>query len=1036
MKGFKMKRASLIPLLILTFIMNLLICTDLVLAGMGGGDQFLDGIGETSLIARYLLNGNTQDWSRNNYHATLHGAEASYVEDSQFGSVLSLPGGSNGGYVQIPGQALIGVDTVSITGWIYIRIVKPRQKFFDFGQNSTAYFSCIPTGLYASRGYRVRITTGGRTAEQGPLTRRITTNQWVHLAVVLDATRQTLSSYVDGVRVGHTTGVTLTLEQVLHQENAAANLLYIGKAQYTGPDIDAKIHDFRIYSIALTDKQVATIHNNALSGEDIPTSDAESVGEGESTEPAESIILPYTSEYTSELVSVPDITAETVVGHLPHLPYTIEGLYSDDTKGPMVRVIWPSPEDNRQAMEPGTYTVTGTVPGTEFRPKATVTVKPVSVATDIPQLNLEPFPLGQVVLNRDEKGRDTQFIKNRDKFIRTLAETDPNSFLYNFRDAFGQPQPEGVRPLRGWDSQTTRLRGHASGHYLSAIAQAYSSTIYDEDLRANFLKKMDYLIDTLYYLSRKSGMPVREGGEFNSDPTAVPPGPGKDGYDSDLSKEGIRTDYWNWGKGFISAYPPDQFIMLEKGATYGGKNTQIWAPYYTLHKILAGLLDCYEVGGNKNALEIAEGMGIWVYERLKIVPTQTRISMWNRYIAGEFGGMNEVMARLYKITGDKRFMECARLFDNIDFFFGNAEHSHGLARNVDTLRSKHANQHIPQITGALETYKGTLDVKYYHVVDNFWDICTHCYMYSIGGVAGARNPNNAECFTAQPNTLFANGFSEGGQNETCATYNLLKLSRQLFMFDQDGKYMDYYEQGLYNHILASVAENNAGNTYHVPLNPGARKRFTNANMTGFTCCNGTGLESNTKLQDSIYFKSTDNKTLYVNLYVPSTLTWKQRNVVVKQSTNYPYDDTSRLTISGGGTFDINVRVPKWATRGFVVKINGQSQAVKATPGTYLTLSRGWKDGDTIELKMPFHFYLNRVMDQPNIASIFCGPVLLAAQETEPRSDWRAVTLDADDIGKSITGDPGTLRFSTNGVELKPFFETYGRHSVYMDVTLK
>ena len=146
-------------------------------------------------------------------------------------------------------------------------------------------------------------------------------------------------------------------------------------------------------------------------------------------------------------------------------------------------------------------------------------------------------------------------------------------------------------------------------------------------------------------------------------------------------------------------------------------------------------------------------------------------------------------------------------------------------------------------------------------------------MYSIGGVAGARNPNNAECFPAQPDTLWENGFANGGQNETCATYNLLKLDRQLFMYDQTAKYMDHYERALYNHILASVAEDNPGNTYHVPLNPGAQKRFGNANMNGFTCCNGTALESNTKLQDTIYFRSADNKTLYVNLFVPSTLTW-------------------------------------------------------------------------------------------------------------------------------------------------------------------
>jgi len=483
------------------------------------------------------------------------------------------------------------------------------------------------------------------------------------------------------------------------------------------------------------------------------------------------------------------------------------------------------------------------------------------------------------------------------------------------------------------------------------------------------------------------------------------------------------------GSGYLSAFPETFFDRVEA-------RKQVWAPYYTLHKILAGLLDCYEVGGNQKALEIAQGMGAWVYQRLKVVPAATRTSMWNRYIAGEYGGMNEVMARLSRITGDKQFLECARLFDNTEFFFGNAQHTQGLAMNVDTLRGRHANQHIPQITGALETYRDTQEIPYYEVADNFWDICTRSYMYSIGGVAGASKPNNAECFTAEPDSLFENGFARGGQNETCATYNMLKLSRQLFMFDEETKYMDYYEQALYNDILASVAENNPGNTYHIPLNPGARKGFGNADMGGFTCCNGTALESNTKLQDSIYFKSADNEALYVNLYVPSTLTWKERNVVVKQRTDFPYADTTKLTLTGNGDFDIKVRVPKWATRGFFVKINGQEQSVDAVPGTYLTLHKNWRDNDTIELRMPFHFYLSRVMDQPNIASIFYGPVLLAAQESGTLSDWRPVTLNAADIGKSITGDPGTLRFSVNGVAFKPFYESYGRYSVYLNVTLE
>ncbi len=754
--------------------------------------------------------------------------------------------------------------------------------------------------------------------------------------------------------------------------------------------------------------------------------------------------IPDESPLATRLANVPDVRVDTVVGTLPHLPYTIRATYRDNTKGPVpsavegpdVRVIWPSPTDNSQVRAPGSYTVTGTVPGTRFEPKATVIVKMALRTATPPSRLAEAFPLSDVTLDRDTRGRETPFIRNRDKFIRGLAATNPDNFLYNFRDAFGQPQPAGVKQLEGWDNQTTRLRGHASGHYLSALAQAYASTTYDEALRANFLGKMNYMIDTLYDLSRMSGRPVKDGGPSVADPTAVPPGPGREGFDSNLRAGAIRTDYWNWGVGFISAYPPDQFIMLEKGAKYGTQDTQIWAPYYTLHKILAGLLDSYEVGGNTKALDVAKGMGAWVYARLKALPPETRTDMWGRYIAGEYGGSNEVMARLYRLTGDRQFLACAKLFDNTAFFFGDAAHDAGLAKNVDTIRGKHANQHIPQITGALETFRDTGELPYWLIATNFWDIVNNSYMYSIGGVAGARVPNNPECFTAEPDTLWKNGLATGGQNETCATYNLLKLDRQLFMYDQTAKYMDHYEQAIYNHILASVAEDDAGNTYHVPLNPGAQKRFGNADMSGFTCCNGTALESNTKLQDSIYFRAADNKTLYVNLFIASTLNWSERNLVVQQVTDFPYADTTKIVVKGSGPLDIKVRVPKWATKGFFVNVNGREQRVNAVPGTYVSVGSTWRANDTIVLRMPFHFYLDPLVDQPNVASIFWGPVLLAAQETGPRTDWRTVTLNASDIGQSIEGDPATLRFTIDGVPFKPFYETYGRNSVYLNIALK
>lgn len=986
-----------------------------------GGDQFLDGIGETSLIARYQFNGNVEDSSRNQLHATMRGPGGVYLEEGQR-RVLYLTG--DGSYVQLPANALSGEDAVAVVGWLYLP-TRGSGPVFDFGQNAATRL----TGVVDAQGFRAVASVGGKVqAETQP--KSVVENQWTHFAVVLDPASRVLTTYIDGARAGQATNVAVTPAQLLPSASTT-NRLLIGRSQDdSAPTLHGRFRDFRLYRVALGDEPVATIRRNALPA----AAPQQARGRGAAPE-ISTANIPRESPFAQRLVKVSNITVETAVGMMPRLPAFVPATFAGGTAGE-VRVIWPAPTDNASVLKPGTFSVAGRVPGTVLQANATVTVKEPARAATPPERAVEAFTLNQVTLDRDVQARDTPFIRNRDKFLRGLAASNPDSFLYNFREAFGQPQPEGTRALGGWDSQTTRLRGHASGHYLTAIAQAYASTGYDPALQKTFLQRMNYLVDTLYELSQKSGKPAQPGGPSVADPTAVPIGPGRQSYDSNLRAGAIRTDYWNWGTGFISAYPPDQFIMLERGATYGTQDSQIWAPYYTLHKILAGLLDTYEVAGNKKALEIARGMGGWVQARLAALPAETRIRMWSRYIAGEYGGMNEAMARLFRLTGEKRFLDTAKLFDNTNFFYGNANHDHGLARGVDTVRGRHANQHIPQITGALETFRNTKEMPYYRIASNFWEIVNADYMYSIGGVAGARVPNNAEVFTAQPATLWENGFASGGQNETCATYNLLKLDRQMFMYDQTGKYMDHYERALYNHILASVAEADAGNTYHVPLNPGARKGFGNANMTGFTCCNGTALESNTKLQDTIYFHSANHQALYVNLFVPSTLTWAERKVSVQQVTDFPYADTTKLIISGTGRFDVKVRVPGWATRGVFVKINGRDEAVKASPGSYLTLARTWRDKDTIEIRMPFSFRLDHVMDQPNVASLFYGPVLLAAEEPEARTDWRQVVLDVNDISKSITGDPATLRFQIAGVPFKPFYETYGRHSVYLHVTFK
>lgn len=1017
-----MKRLSLALILVVSTI----VATVALIAQAGqnagqNGDQMLDGIGETALVARYIFNGNAEDASRNQLHATLGGAGGVFIDDPAPRKALLLTG--DGSFVTLPAATLSGEDAIAVTGWLYMP-TRATGPVFDFGRGPATRLQAVVD----SQGFRASATVGGQM--RGATTPKpVVENQWSHFAVVLDPAAKTLTTYIDGARVAQATDVTATPAELL--PTSAGNHLYLGRAQEDGaPTLHARLRDVRLYRVALGDGPVAAIRRAAL-----PSPQTGARGRGNAPPEISTANIPKDSPFASRVVNVPDITVQTIVGMMPRLPPYIRASYVGGGSGD-IRVIWPAPTDATAVRVAGSYTVTGRVPGTRFEPKATVVVKaPVGLMTP-PDRVVEAFPLTDVVLNRDAAGRDTPFIKNRDKFLKGLAESNPDSFLYNFRDAFGQPQPAGAVALQGWDNQTTRLRGHASGHYLSAIAQAYASTGYDPALQAAFLKKLNYLVDTLSDLQQKSGRPAAAGGPSTASPTAVPIGPGRQNYDSNLRVGQIRTDYWNWGAGFISAYPPDQFIMLERGATYGTQDSQIWAPYYTLHKILAGLLDTYEVAGNQKALDIARGMGAWVYARLQAVPAETRTAMWGRYIAGEYGGMNEVMARLFRLTGDRRFVETAKLFDNTTFFFGNAAREGGLARRVDTIRGKHANQHIPQITGALETFRDTKELPYYQIASNFWDIVNDGYTYSIGGVAGARTPNNAECFPAQPNTLWENGFASGGQNETCATYNMLKLDRQLFMYDQTAKYLDHYEQALYNHILASVAEGDAGNTYHVPLNPGARKGFGNAAMSGFTCCNGTALESNTKLQDTIYFRSADQKALYVNLFIPSTLTWRDRKITVQQITDFPYADTSKIVVKGAGKFDLKVRVPSWATRGVVVTINGRNEQVTAKPGSYLTLSRTWRDNDTVEIRMPFGFRLDHVVDQPNVASLFYGPVLLAAEETAARTDWREVVLDAKDISRSITGDPATLRFSIAGVPLRPFYETYGRHSVYLHVTFK
>ena len=471
--------------------------------------------------------------------------------------------------------------------------------------------------------------------------------------------------------------------------------------------------------------------------------------------------------------------------------------------------------------------------------------------------------------------------------------------------------------------------------------------------------------------------------------------------------------------GFLSAYPETQFMRLEEFATYGG-NQGIWAPYYTLHKILAGLLAAHALTGNTQALDVATKIGDWAYGRLSKLRPEQFDRMWNMYIAGEYGGANDAFASLYAVRRKPEYLTVARYFDNRNV-------KDPTVAGTDILDGRHANQHIPQFIGYLRVFEQNDQAEYYTAAKNFWDMVVPHRVYAHGGVGVG------EIFRKR-DAIAGSLYSEPNNHnhaETCPLYNMLKLSRNLFFHEPDPKYMNYYEQGLYNQILGSRRDEDSVTspevTYFVPVRPGERRQYGNVG----TCCGGTGMENHTKYQDSIYFQSADAKSLYVNLYIPSLLDWKEKGFTIEQVTTYPFEGASTLTVRGNGRLAVMLRVPSWVRRGYTVAVNGAAQQIEATPGTYVTIERQWTSGDTIEIAMPLSFRAERTIDDPSVQSIFYGPTLLAVQAAPvgdtletgliPVSLYRHFKLSGDFAAgmTPVAGKP--LHFSFNGQALAPFF---------------
>ncbi|RSN91512.1 glycosylase [Streptomyces sp. WAC 05379] len=485
---------------------------------------------------------------------------------------------------------------------------------------------------------------------------------------------------------------------------------------------------------------------------------------------------------------------------------------------------------------------------------------------------------------------------------------------------------------------------------------------------------------------------------------------------ADASGRGLAaTLRRTWGgpshPGFLAAYPETQFIDLESRTT--SDYTKVWAPYYTAHKILRGVLDAYLATGDARALDLASGMCDWMYSRLSKLPEATLQRMWGLFSSGEFGGIVEAVCDLHSITGKAEHLALARLFD-LDRLIDNC------AAGTDILDGLHANQHIPIFTGYLRLYDATGEARYLDAARNFWGMVVPHRMYGIGGTS------TAEFWKARG--VIAGTISDTDA-ETCCAYNMLKLSRTLFFHEQRPQYMDYYERALYNQVLGSKQDKADAEkplvTYFIGLTPGHVRDYTP--KQGTTCCEGTGMESATKYQDSVYFKAADGSALYVNLYSPSQLSWNEKGVTVTQTTSFPREQGTTLTFGGAGSaFALRLRVPSWATAGFRVTVNGSAVSGTPVPGSYFTVSRTWRSGDTVRISMPFRLRVEKALDDRSLQSLFYGPINLVGRNSATSylqlGLYRNAGLSGDLLPSltPVSGKP--LHFTLGGTEFAPFFE--------------
>lgn len=577
---------------------------------------------------------------------------------------------------------------------------------------------------------------------------------------------------------------------------------------------------------------------------------------------------------------------------------------------------------------------------------------------------------------KDVQLLESAFASARAADITYLLKIEPDRLLSDFRAHAGLT-PRAER-YGGWES--SGLAGHSLGHYLSACSMAYASTG-----DTVFLRRVRYIVDELAVCQKARGT------------------------------------------GYLGAIPKEDSIWAEvaKGniRSRGFDLDGAWSPWYTVHKIMGGLLDAWLYCNSASALKIDQGIADWTGEEIKGLND----SLMQKMLGTEYGGMNDALVNTYAFTGNKKYLA-------LSYRFYDRRILDSLALKTDALAGKHSNTQIPKIIGSARRYQLTGDKKDADIANFFWETITQHHSYANGG-------NSNYEYLGVPGKL--NDFLSDNTTETCNTYNMLKLTGELFSIHPTAALMDFYEKALYNHILASQNHKTGMMTYFVSLRMGGQKEYSDEFNT-FTCCVGTGMENHVKYGENIYYRGKDN-SLYINLFIPSVLNWTERGVTVRQETNIPASDNATFTITTvkPSHFPIRIRKPHWAGN-IQVKVNGVPQTVVVGEDGYLVLDRSWKNKDKIEFITPAFFYTENMPDNPNRRALFYGPDLLAGvlgdKQPQPADIPVFVTTATDANQWIVSQSRSTLIFQTAGlgergnVRLIPFNKTANEYySVYWDV---